>query len=102
MQYKNFFDTGVLPEGVNETAIVLIPKVAYPEPLKDFRTISLCNVIYKVVSKCIVNRLRPLLQDIISPGQSAFIPGRLITDNALIAFKCIHSINSFVDERSKF
>jgi hypothetical protein len=59
--------------------------------LKDFQPISLCNVIYKVVSKCIVNRLCPVLHDIIGPIQSAFIPGRLIIDNALIAFECIHA-----------
>lgn len=91
-----------MPEGVNETSIVLIPKVHQPETLKDFRPISLCNVIYKVVSKCLVNRLRPLLQNIISPSQSAFIPGRLITDNALIAFECLHAINSNDDGRSEF
>jgi hypothetical protein len=72
-----------MPDGVNGTAIVLIPKVKNPITLKDFRPISLCNVIYKVVSKCLVNRLRPLLQEIISETQSAFILGRMITDNAL-------------------
>lgn len=82
---KEFFLTGIMPEGVTDTCFVLIPKVPHPETLRDFRPISLCNVIYKVVSKCIVNRLRPLLQDLISPNQSAFIPGRLITENALIA-----------------
>ena len=76
---QNFFETGVLPDGVNDTCIVLIPKIQFPEQLKDFRPISLCNVIYKVVSKCLVNRLRPILEDIISPNQSAFIPGRMIT-----------------------
>lgn len=81
-----------MPEGVNETSIVLIPKIDHPESLKDFWADSLCNVLYKIVSKRMVNRLRPLLQDIISPNQSAFIPGRLITDNALIAFECIHTI----------
>lgn len=49
-----FFETGVMPEGVNDTCIVLIPKVPVPETLKDFRPISLCNVVYKVVSKCLV------------------------------------------------
>jgi len=89
---KLFFEEGKLPEGVNDTAIVLIPKVQFPETLKEYHPISLCNVIYKVVSKCLVNRLRPLLDELIAANQSAFIPGRLITDNALIAFECIHAI----------
>lgn len=55
-----------------------------------------------MVSKCSVNRLRPLLQDIIFPSQSVFVPGSLITDNALIAFECIHAINSTTDERSSY
>jgi hypothetical protein len=86
-----FFETSHMPIGVNETAIVLLPKKEL-ELLKDFRPISLCNVIYKVVSKCLVNRLRSLLQDIITPIHSAFISGRLITDNALIAFECLYAI----------
>jgi hypothetical protein len=91
-----------MPEGVNDTAIVLIPKVQSPETLKDFRPISLCNVVYKVVSKCLVNRLRPLLDGIISENQSAFIPGRLITDNALLAFECIHAIQQDNSDRRNF
>lgn len=87
-----------MPEGVNDTCIV----IADPESIKDFRPINLCIVIYKIVSKCIVNKLRPLLQDIISPHQSAFIPGRMITDNALIAFECLHAINTSKDGRSEF
>uniref|UniRef100_A0A453H0Z0 Reverse transcriptase domain-containing protein n=1 Tax=Aegilops tauschii subsp. strangulata TaxID=200361 RepID=A0A453H0Z0_AEGTS len=89
-----FFKTGIMPEGVNDTAIVLIPKVPFPKELKEFHPISLCNVVYKIVSKCLVNRLRPLLADLISENQSAFIPGRLISDNSIIAFECIHHIQS--------
>jgi hypothetical protein len=99
---KEFFRTGTMPEGINDTVIVLIPKKKNPVCLRDFRPISLCNVIYKVVSKCLVNRLRPLLQEIIAPTQSAFIPGRLITDNALIAFECIHSLQNSSDRKGKF
>nr|XP_040258536.1 uncharacterized protein LOC109764695 [Aegilops tauschii subsp. strangulata] len=50
---KEFFRTGIMPEGVNDTAIVLIPKVDSPERVSEFRPISLCNVIYKVVAKCL-------------------------------------------------
>ena len=89
---QDFFENGILPEGLNDTVIVLIPKGKDPQSLKNYRPISLCNVIYKVISKCLVNRLRPFLDDIISETQSAFIPGRLITDNATIAFECFHKI----------
>uniref|UniRef100_A0A8R7V269 Reverse transcriptase domain-containing protein n=1 Tax=Triticum urartu TaxID=4572 RepID=A0A8R7V269_TRIUA len=90
---KRFFVEGTMPEGLNDTVIVLIPKGNDPKNIKDFRPISLCNVIYKVISKCLVNRLRPLLDELISETQSAFIPGRMITDNALIAFECFHKIS---------
>lgn len=80
-------------EGLKDTFIVLIPKGNDPKSLKDCRLISLCNVIYKVISKCLVNRLRPLLDELISETRSTFILGRMITGNALIAFKCLHKIN---------
>jgi hypothetical protein len=99
---QHFFDTGNMSDEVNDTVLVLIPKKKDPEELKDYRPISLCNVVYKVVSKCLVNRLRPLLQDIISPTQSAFVPGRLIIDNALVAFECIHALQSGSPARAKF
>ena len=83
-----FFKSGVMPEVVNDTAIVLIPKVPFPKELKDFRPISLCNVIYKIVSKSLVNRLRPLLMELISENQSAFIPGRLISENISLMGIC--------------
>jgi hypothetical protein len=85
-----------MPPRVNGISIVLIPKIKIPMSLRDYIPISLCNVIYKVVSKCLVNRLRPLLQDIISPTQSTFILGRMITDNAIFAFECIHALQKGV------
>jgi hypothetical protein len=97
-----FFLTGSMPEGVNDTAIVLIPNTDQPESLKDFRPISLCSVLYKVIAKCLVNRLRPILGDIISINQSAFVPGRLITDNALVAFECLHFIKHNKSEKKSF
>jgi hypothetical protein len=47
----------MIPQGVNDTTIMLFPKKEEPEVLKDFRPISLCNIIYKVVSKCLINWL---------------------------------------------
>jgi hypothetical protein len=87
-----FFQDGVLPEGVNDTAIVLIPKGNDPEELKGFRPISLCIVIYKLISKCIVNRLWGMLDEVVSLEQSTFVPTKQITDNALITFECVHEI----------
>jgi hypothetical protein len=81
---KIFFVTGRMPENVNDTAIVLIPKVDQPATLTDFRPISVCTILYKVLAKCMVNRLRPMLGELISLNQSAFVRRRLITDNALV------------------
>jgi hypothetical protein len=92
MGSEGFFDTCQMPTGVNETVIVLLPNKDETELLKDFRPISLCNVIYKVVSKFLVNMLQPLLHELIAPMQSVFVPGRMITNNALIVFECLHAI----------
>jgi len=88
---KVFVDRKV-PKYLNKTLIVLIPKVQGPKSIGNYRPISLCNSIYKIISKVIVARLRPHLESIVSPFQTAFLPGRRGTDNVIIVKELIHTI----------
>lgn len=65
----------------------------HPQTIRDFRPISLCNVFQKIVSKVIVNRLQPILQDLIAPAQSGFVKGRNINDNIFLASELMHYIH---------
>jgi hypothetical protein len=86
-------NSGVMNKGMNFTYIALIPKIKSPEKVSDFRPISLCNVIYKMVSKVLANRLKVWLPKIISPFQSAFIQGRLISDNIIAAYETLYTMH---------
>ena len=77
----SFLNSATLPEHLNHTFITLIPKVKNPELVSQFRHISLCNVLYKIFSKVLANRLKKILPHIITEHQSAFTKDRLIFDN---------------------
>lgn len=80
----------MLPDEVNRAAVCLIPKVKEPQTMADLRPFSLCNVLVRILSKVMSNRTKMCLKSIISDKQSAFIEGRLLTNNAMVAVKVNH------------
>lgn len=78
------------PGNINYTFLCLIPKKNDPKLPSDYRPIALCNVILKLITKTIANRIKKILPSIISPQQSAFLPTRLISDNTLLAYEAFH------------
>jgi hypothetical protein len=78
------------PTENNHMFIVLIPKVQNHVHLSHFRPSSLCNLIYNIISKALANWLKKILPSTISEEQSTFVRRRIITDNVLIAYECLH------------
>ena len=83
-EVRKIFTAMEIAEELYRTHITFIPKIPESETLNNYRPISLCNTVYKIVSKILVARLRPLLGKLISPLQFASIPSRRGTDNAII------------------
>lgn len=87
-----FLNRGILPPSLNSTFLALIAKVQNPSSVNEFRPISLCNILYKLIAKTLANRLKRVLPSIISWNHSAFILGRLTSDNIIVAYEALHSI----------
>ncbi|KAJ9544003.1 hypothetical protein OSB04_023710 [Centaurea solstitialis] len=85
----NFFYTGRILKEINHTLLCFIPKIPNATRVADFRPISCCSVLYKVISKVIAERMKPYLAQLVGPTQSAFIPGRRIADNIMMAHELV-------------
>ena len=86
----SFLNLGKLASSLNHTFISLISKVKSPELVSQFCLIALCNILYKLVSKVLANRLKKVLPHIISESQSAFQSDKVISNNILVAFETLH------------
>ncbi|CAN1192276.1 LINE-1 retrotransposable element ORF2 protein [Linum perenne] len=87
--FSDFWAGGDLPEVINSTIITLVPKVPNADSMKAFRPISCCNVLYKGLSKILANWLSSVLPFRISDNQTAFVKGRRIGDNVLMAHELV-------------
>ncbi|XP_022558258.1 uncharacterized protein LOC111206163 [Brassica napus] len=101
LMVNKFLFEGVMASGLNDTNICLIPKVTKPNAMAQFRPISLCNVSYKIISKVLCQRLKKVLPGLISETQSAFVAGRQISDNVMIAQEMFHALRTKPSGRNK-
>ena len=93
-EVQNFFESGTMSPSINTTHVRLIPKGQGPKFVSDYRPIALYKVYYKIISKILSLRLRPILGHIVSENQSALLPGRAITDNVLITHEMLHYLKN--------
>lgn len=94
IEVQKFFREGIIPQDWNFTQLCLLPKKPNPAGMSDLRPISLCAVSYKVISNILCARLKGILPFLVSPTQGAFLAGRLISDNLLIAHEMIHGLKT--------
>jgi hypothetical protein len=81
----------MLLKEVNATILTLVPKKPNVTVMGDFRPIACCNVVYKCITKILSNRMLPIVDSMVSRTQSAFIPGRNIAENVLLAQELVRN-----------
>ncbi|CAG7886739.1 unnamed protein product [Brassica rapa] len=86
---KHFFTTKMMSRQTNATVISLIPKISGASSLSDFRPVSLCNTVYKVISKVLAHRLKRITKDAVQQNQVGFVSGRVLSDNVLLASELV-------------
>lgn len=91
--YHNIFKNQKIPPEINKTFLCLIPKFHDANNIKNFRPIGLCNTIYKIITKILANRIKPFLDQLISPYQASFMKNRRASDNAIIIQEMISKFN---------
>lgn len=99
---NNALETGKVPGGMLHAFIILIPKRDCPETTGDFRPITLLNVAFKIISKVLVNRFRPIMNKIIDPYQNSFLLGRSTLDNVILTQEIMHGMNKKKGEERVF
>lgn len=85
-----FFTSAFLPTTANSTILSLVPKHPGASKITDYRPISCLNTIYKVISRLLVHRLKPILPSFTLPSQTAFVKGRLILENSVLAGELVN------------
>lgn len=95
---NTFFHYGRMLRKFNHTHIVLISKVENPRRMKQWWTISLCNVVYKIIFKVLTNRLKKVIPHVVNLNQSTFVAERQITDNILVVHEILHSLKALRDQ----
>lgn len=91
--WKNFKKKGCFVREINHTIFTLIPKKSDCDSMSDYRPISLCNILYKIIAKALATRLKKLLPKLISENQNGFTPGREIADSIILVVEVIHSLH---------
>ncbi|WOK97464.1 hypothetical protein Cni_G06172 [Canna indica] len=91
--FKDFECNAIIPSSWGESCLVFNPKKEDPKTITDYRPIALCNVVYKILSKLLVNWLKPLISGLVSSEQTILIEGRQLQDNILLSSEIINQIS---------